>query len=946
MMKDAPDRSGTALGEYHLERLLGRGGMGEVYVARDDRLGRTVALKILLPEVVQDAERRTRFEREAKALAALRHPGIVTIHSFETVGEDTFFTMELIEGRTLTELMKAEGSMSVARILELGIPIADALAAAHRRGIAHRDIKPENIIVGPRGEITVLDFGLAKLATNVIETPDQGDGVTASLDATVAGRIVGTIHYMAPEQAQGEETNPTTDVFSLGVVLYEMATGLSPFPGETTVSKLSSIIKDDPAPIQEHNAEMPPGLDRVIRRCLAKDPDRRLQNAVDVRNELEILQEELAHPTQGQPATSITSDQGTESRGNRGGLVLAALGGVIGLALGVLLMNPWGESTSTTSDATAVANPQQCISVMGPDGHEILEARIDPAARRIAMVTRQLLSADQNDLDYLPGDRRYLHLRDLDSFENRLVDDSRRIACGEFSPDGKSYIFVKLPSDANLPAKLMRLSLDTDLPPVQIGTIPLGILGYDENFNEVRGFAWLEGDILAFVTDTPYQVVRVDVRNGAELGRTDIEFAKAVQPDQVLAAIDANRFLLSIDYYDERGYIQDTMWVDAMTGENDVVTEGSPIAELIDGNRMLLSRGETLYLADYDPKTRRIDGEATPVFTNLRTTNSWSGGGFDVAGDGTVVHLPGGLQGGRRTLWRIEEDGTSTALETPARAYEEALAVSEDGAQIVITKTNEDNAMWELWSGRLDPPRIRRLISLPAVDVNTPILSRDGTMVAARLTTTQPTRRIDLVFFPIEAPTTYRVLQTEADGQLVPHDLHPGKDRVLYSKQNSSQEMSTLFEIDLVEGSEPRKLADSSGTSPDAAWSPDGRLLAYTSDASGMMEVFVGVVGPDGLENVVRASDGLADTVGWSVDPAGTMRLHYFANGVEHRRDVSLVDGRVRQSAIARTGRVLDDNTMDFELDRSGRIHAIQRGANEAPADRVEVITGRFGEGS
>ncbi|MCP4496376.1 MAG: hypothetical protein GY825_06320, partial [Phycisphaeraceae bacterium] len=233
----------------------------------------------------------------------------------------------------------------------------------------------------------------------------------------------------------------------------------------------------------------------------------------------------------------------------------------------------------------------------------------------------------------------------------------------------------------------MRLSLDTNLPPVQIGTIPLGILGYDENFNEVRGFAWLEGDILAFVTDTPYQVVRVDVRNGVELGRTDIEFAKAVQPDQVLAAIDANRFLLSVDHYDERGYIQDTMWVDAMTGENGVVTEGSPIAELIDGNRMLLSRGETLYLAGYDPETRRIDGEATPVFTNLRTTNSWSGGGFDVAGDGTVGHLPGGLQGGRRTLWRIEEDGTSTALETPARAYEEALAVSEDGAQIVITKT-------------------------------------------------------------------------------------------------------------------------------------------------------------------------------------------------------------------------------------------------------------------
>ena len=185
MAESEIDRSGSDLGPYHLVRLLGRGGMGVVYEASDSRLGRTVALKILRPEVVGDPERRARFEREAKALAALKHPGIVTIHSFETIGEDTFFTMELVNGQTLDQVMRAEGAMPVARILEIGIPITDALAAAHKRGIAHRDIKPENIIIGPQGQVTVLDFGLAKLAQPVVESATDAHGATASMDATV-----------------------------------------------------------------------------------------------------------------------------------------------------------------------------------------------------------------------------------------------------------------------------------------------------------------------------------------------------------------------------------------------------------------------------------------------------------------------------------------------------------------------------------------------------------------------------------------------------------------------------------------------------------------------------------------------------------------------------------------------------------------------------------------
>lgn len=286
---EGTDRSGTSIGPYNLQRLLGRGGMGEVYVAEDTRLGRVVALKILRPEVAADHEHRARFEREAKALAALKHPGVVTIYALEQFGEDAFFVMDLVEGSTLTELIEKEGAMSVDRVLELAVPIADAIAAAHKQGIAHRDIKPDNIMVGTKGGVTVLDFGLAK--NRGLQFSGLG-GSTMGL--TVEGRIFGTVNYMAPEQVEGSQTNLATDVFSLGVVLYEMATGSVPFRGESTVSILSSILKDQPIALSTYDNPLPDELDRLIHRCLEKDQDRRWQTALDVRNELELVQQQLA----------------------------------------------------------------------------------------------------------------------------------------------------------------------------------------------------------------------------------------------------------------------------------------------------------------------------------------------------------------------------------------------------------------------------------------------------------------------------------------------------------------------------------------------------------------------------------------------------------------------------------------------------------------------------
>jgi serine/threonine protein kinase/WD40 repeat protein len=280
---------GKRLNHYEILEALGKGGMGEVYVAEDTRLKRKVALKVLPPEMAGDPERRARFEREAQAVAALNHPNIVTIHSVESSHEGHFITMELVEGKTLTEMISETG-IALNDLLEITIPLADAVGAAHRAGITHRDLKPDNIMIDAEGRVKVLDFGLAKLREKTSDAKDSAQLATASV--TRVGRILGTVNYMSPEQAEGKPVGPTSDVFSLGVILYEMATGTRPFEGDTPISTITSIMRDSPASISDLKQTLPRHVGRIARRCLAKDPSRRYPTGSELRNELELLKEE------------------------------------------------------------------------------------------------------------------------------------------------------------------------------------------------------------------------------------------------------------------------------------------------------------------------------------------------------------------------------------------------------------------------------------------------------------------------------------------------------------------------------------------------------------------------------------------------------------------------------------------------------------------------------
>ena len=318
---------GRTLSHYKVLEKLGSGGMGEVYVAEDTKLSRQVALKVLPPEMAS-SERRMRFEREARAVAALNHPNIVMVFSVEEAEGVHFITMELVRGKTLSELIPQKG-LPLNKFFEVAIPLADAVSAAHQKGITHRDLKPDNLMVSDEGRLKILDFGLAKLKQ---EFAEAGISELPTQSPTQEGRILGTVAYMSPEQAEGKSVDHRSDIFSIGIILYQMATGERPFKGDTTVSILSSILRDAPASVTEVNPDIPRDLGKIIRRCLTKDPERRYQTAKDVRNELEELKQEVES---GEVLEGVPT---AKSKNRRPVLAaVAALVLVVGVVVGYLL---------------------------------------------------------------------------------------------------------------------------------------------------------------------------------------------------------------------------------------------------------------------------------------------------------------------------------------------------------------------------------------------------------------------------------------------------------------------------------------------------------------------------------------------------------------------------------------------------------------------------------
>jgi eukaryotic-like serine/threonine-protein kinase len=398
------------LGRYAIIERIGAGGMGIVYKARDPRLKRDVAIKVLPPEAASDGDRCARFEHEAQAASALNHPNIATIYEIATDAGTTFIAMEYVPGRTLAETIPRRG-LNLSEALRYAVQIADALARAHGSGIIHRDLKPGNIIVTPEGRVKLLDFGLAKLV-------QRDDNVSADVtrttgDLTAEGMVVGTTRYMSPEQARGKPVDARTDIFSFGAVLYEMIAGRHAFHGDSVLEIATAVVRDTPKPLSEVTPDVPRDLERIVTRCLRKDPDRRFQTAADLKVALEELREESESGSQ--PARVPAARR-------RGMLVLA---GIAALALVLALV--WTLRRDAPASAVAemrllplTSDPgEEMMPSLSPDGSQVVYVALEPGAQ----------SSDLYVLAVESGARL------------RLTNDPERAEFPQWSPDGRWIVF-------------------------------------------------------------------------------------------------------------------------------------------------------------------------------------------------------------------------------------------------------------------------------------------------------------------------------------------------------------------------------------------------------------------------------------------------------------------------------------------------------------------------
>ncbi|MGH8637929.1 MAG: protein kinase domain-containing protein, partial [Burkholderiales bacterium] len=394
MYTRTPLPGGAMLGPYRILRLIGAGGMGEVYAAEDPRLRRTIALKLLPDRDDSDPERVSRLVREAQAAAALQHPGIVTIHSVEEADNRRFITMELIDGDPLSALIQP-GGLEIDEALRVGAAIAAAIAAAHSRGVIHRDLKPANVMIAKGGAIKVVDFGLARLQHAI------GDDESTLARTSTYGSLVGTVAYMSPEQAEGRPLDQRTDIFSLGVVLYEMLTGQRPFAGDTPLAVLSAILKDAVRPMSDITPQVSDNLTAIVDRCLQKDPALRYQSAMDVARALERVRKP--------PAAALTNVRPPTDAHRRGPRALAAASLVIGLvaaAVAAWFVVSWRRDSGITTQhmARLTADGRAAVAGLSPDGRHIVHVK--QTGGLTSLWVRQ--TGTQSDLQIVPpADVRY-----------------------------------------------------------------------------------------------------------------------------------------------------------------------------------------------------------------------------------------------------------------------------------------------------------------------------------------------------------------------------------------------------------------------------------------------------------------------------------------------------------------------------------------------------------
>ena len=775
---------GDRLGPYAIQAAIGAGGMGEVYRARDTRLKRDVALKILPESFATDVDRLTRFQREAEVLASLNHWHIAAIHGVEDSGDIRALVMELVDGDTLAERLQ-RGPMQIEETLRVAIQIAEALEAAHERGVVHRDLKPANIKINSDGNVKVLDFGLAKALESDRVTANVSHSPTLSMMATQAGMILGTAAYMSPEQANGFPADQRSDVFSFGCVLYEMLTARQAFQGNTAAEVLASVLVREPD-LTALPADVNPRLRDLVRRCLDKNPKRRWQAVGDVRMELEsIAAQPRATTDRAMPAVPLW----------RRALPLIATAVVAGL-------------TAAGGTWLALRPLVPRVSRLAIDTSAQTGPTINGADRDLS------ITGDGTRVVYV-GDRgRQLFVRPLDALQPTAIFAGA--PRGPFvSPDGQWVGFI---DSVNV---LKKVAI-TGGPAVTVANLLQGS----------RGAVWAPDDTIIFATtDIMTGLQRVSASGGTIDVLTRPDHARGEADHLWPEMLPGGRYVLftiAVSVFGSTDAAQIAVF-DLQGRTTNVLIRGGSHARYVSSGHLVYTAGGTLRAVAFDPARLEVRGVPVPVIPQVAVT---AAGGVDavVADDGTLAYVAGGAFREDHTLVWVDREGHETAITAVPRPYSYPR-ISPDGGRLAVWSQDQENDIW-LWD--FAQLTLTRATFAPALDAH-PVWSRDG----KRLAFSSEREGARNIFWQATDGTGTVERLTRSNAVENATSISPDGAHIIFSQAGNSTTNEDVMEVEAGGEHRVRPLVQSPFGERNGVVSSDGRWLAYEGLDSARPEIYV-----------------------------------------------------------------------------------------------------------
>jgi eukaryotic-like serine/threonine-protein kinase len=772
--------SGNRLGPYEILALVGTGGMGEVYRAKDTRLDRIVAIKILSAHLSNNPDFRQRFEREAHTISSISHPHICALYDIGHQDGIDYIVMEFLEGETLAEKIQ-KGPLSVEQVLRYGIEIADALDKAHKQGIIHRDLKPGNIMITKSGA-KLLDFGLAKFKSPAGPTMS---GVSALAtegprDLTAEGTILGTFQYMSPEQLEGKETDSRTDIFSLGLVLYETATGRKAFIGKSPASLIAAILSSEPPPISSIQPLAPPALDRVVKVCLSKDPDDRWQTSHDVMLELKWIAE---GSSQAGVPVPVAARRKLRER--------------IAWALASLFFVLFAVFAGLHFLRQSPSPPIMRVSILPPSNNTFWNSIISPDGLTLAFI-----SFDSNG-------KSQIWFRPLDSAEAKPLPQTQNASWPFWSPDSRSIAFFQ-------EGQLKKIEIP--------GGQPVKICDAPPDFG--RGGAWSKYGTIVFANHRVFYTVPAGGGTAKPLTKLA---SKVEEHDWPCFLSDGRHFVFLADANDTEDHHLMVGSLDS--GQSKVLLSSFVSSVACSDQHLFYVRGGTLMAQAYDASKFALVGEAFPVADQVAANGDNHHFDFSTSRQGVVSYRKGSPN--TQMMW-VNRNGEQLGKVGEPGRYAH-IDLSPDGTHVLAERLDSDERNGDLWLFDLNRGTSSRLTFDPAWDMSA-YWSPDGNKIV--FSSTRDSYIRNNLYLKSSSGAGEDQLLLKSENQKYTSDWSDDGKYIIYWEGDPKSQTSDIWLLP-VAGGKPIPYLVAPFSQYDAQLSPDGKWMAYGSDESGISEIYV-----------------------------------------------------------------------------------------------------------